>query len=69
MVPFPCVVTLVFCVILEEVIQVTETFLFALGGLWRAAGLLFKRSLFVLHVHLVLTPHGKKFPPFIFANA
>ncbi len=55
-------------VILEGVIQVIKKFLFALGGLWRVIGLLFKRSLIMPHVCLIFTTHGKIFQPFVFTN-
>jgi hypothetical protein len=56
------------CIILEGVVQVIKKFLLTLGGLWRATGLLFKRSLLVPHVCPILTTHGKIIQPFVFTN-
>jgi hypothetical protein len=57
------------CTILEGVVQVIETFMFILGGLWRVVGLFFKRSLLVLHVRPIFTLHGKILYPFVFPNS
>jgi hypothetical protein len=53
------------CAILEEVIQVNERFLLALGGLCWTINFLFRRSLHVPHVNHVLTTHGKIFQPLV----
>ncbi len=56
------------CIIFEGVVHVIEKFLFPVGGLWWVIGFLFNRNIFVPHVHLIFTIHGKIHQPFVFTN-
>jgi hypothetical protein len=57
------------CTIFKEVIQVIERFLLILGSLCRTTSLFFMKSLVMLHVCPILTPHGKIFHSLVLVNA
>jgi hypothetical protein len=57
-----------FYVIFEEIIQINDKILFALGGVWQTTSLFFKRSRLMPHLPFIPTTHWMIFHPFAFVD-